>query len=383
MRIGIDARLWNQTGVGRYIRNLVKYLYLLDKNNEYVLFVRSEDLRDIQLKPNRKWKIVKTDIAWHSFKEQFSLPVILKRENMDLVHFPYFSVPIFYSRPYVVTIHDLIIDHFPTGKASSWPYPVYLLKRIFYKFVMLNEVKKAARIIVPSIATRDELVLHYGLSKDKIDVIYEGGFDAVDFSSMLTQEQNLLNNQKGLGLEKGKYFLYVGNAYPHKNLDRLIQAFGSFSEKSNKNYRLVLVGKEDYFYKKLKERIKKTNVQKFISFYGQATDRELIILYRNAMAIIIPSLMEGFGLTALEAMSCRCLVLSSDIFALREVCGEAAFYFDPLNIESIVKKIETICNLNSKETKKLQELGFERAKLFSWFEMAKKTKDLYESCDCI
>jgi len=127
MRIGIDARLWNESGVGRYIRNLVKQLQILDKTNSYVLFVRSEDadrIKNHELKTkDDNWKFVITDIQWHTIEEQLLFPKILNKENLDLVHFPYFSVPIFYNKPYIVTIHDLILHNFPTGKASTMPAP--------------------------------------------------------------------------------------------------------------------------------------------------------------------------------------------------------------------------------------------------------------------
>src|SRR5690242_4609839 len=130
MRIGIDGRLWNETGVGRYIRNLVWGLQEFDKKNEYVLFIKKGlKIDDLRLK-NDPWKVVETEIHWHSLAEQIKFPQILYKENLDLMHFPYFSLPIFYNKPFVVTIHDLIINHFPTGKASTLPYPLYLMKRI-------------------------------------------------------------------------------------------------------------------------------------------------------------------------------------------------------------------------------------------------------------
>src|SRR3989344_536699 len=106
MKIGIDGRLWNETGVGRYIRNLIENLKEIDKDNEYVLFMRAKDIRE--LKPQyEKFKVVQTDIRWHTLEEQIMLPQILGKENLDLVHFPYFSAPIFYKKPYIITIHDL------------------------------------------------------------------------------------------------------------------------------------------------------------------------------------------------------------------------------------------------------------------------------------
>src|SRR6266498_3613752 len=146
MRIGIDARLWNETGVGRYIRNLVWQLQVLDKKNEYVLFVKP-DWKDKKFRDDEathsRWKIVRTDIQWHTLDEQLVFYKVLENELLDLVHFPYFSIPILYNRPFVITIHDLIINHFSTGKASTLPFPIYHIKRLGYQFVLKQAAKKA------------------------------------------------------------------------------------------------------------------------------------------------------------------------------------------------------------------------------------------------
>src|SRR5947209_4569205 len=133
MRIGIDARLWNQTGVGRYIRNLVLNLGKIDKKNEYVLFTLAKNNVRVN---SSNFKIVETDIPWHSLREQFEFTSLLKREDLDLVHFPYISAPLFYNKPFVLTIHDLIIHHYPTGRASTLPFPFYGIKLLAYRFLV-------------------------------------------------------------------------------------------------------------------------------------------------------------------------------------------------------------------------------------------------------
>lgn len=367
MKIGIDARLWGERGVGRYIRNLVKYLQVLDKENDYVLFVRSKDygrMKDEGLRIN--WKIVKADVRWHSIDEQLRLPSILEKEKLDLVHFPYFSVPIFYSGKFVVTIHDLILHHFPTGEASTLPLSLYQLKLLGYKFVINQVAKKAKKIITVSQTTKSEIVDHLGINPEKVVVTYEGVDDKIaNRKSQISKVQ----------LKTKNYFLYVGNAYPHKNLERLLEAFKKFYNLKPKTYNLVFVGKEDYFYKRLKEKVKKMGLSKNVIFYGEVTDEELSKLYKNAKALILPSLMEGFGLPAVEAMANRCLVLASDIPALREVCDETAIYFNPYDAGDIAKKMnETLSNAFSKNI----EEGLKQIRKFSWQEMAEKTLKTYE-----
>ena len=349
MRIGIDVRLQNESGVGRYIRNLVEWLPKIDKKNEYSL--------------------IAPKIRWHSLKEQILFPRVLEKEGFDLVHFPYFSVPALYKGPFVVTIHDLTINHFPTGKASTLSYPVYLLKHLGYRFVLKQAIKNAKKIIVPSKSTKKEILEHFTIPEKKIVVIYEG------VSEKIKNNRTVLRSSKRTVLEKS-YFLYVGNAYPHKNLERLSEAFLKL-----KDLKLILVGREDYFYTRLKKKVKEMGLSNQVIFYGEANDQELSWLYQNAIALVLPSLMEGFGLPALEAMACGSLVLASDIPALKEVCGETAVYFDPYNVEEMEDKMSHVLTRDDKGQyqRRIRE-GKERAKMFSWKKMAEQTLKVYENC---
>ncbi len=169
------------------------------------------------------------------------------------------------------------------------------------------------------------------------------------------------------------HFLYIGNAYPHKNLEFLIDVFDTLpSEK------LILVGKEDYFYKRLKRRVKKMRLEDRIIFQGEVSDSQLSLFYQKAKALIIPSLIEGFGLPALEAMANGCLVLASSIPTLREVCADAALYFDPKNKENLKEKILDVSNTPEK-FEKIIELGIRRSNEFSWKKTAEETLKVYES----
>ena len=363
MRIGIDARLWEQTGVGRYIRNLAANLQKIDKKNHYVLFIRSADLESVSKEvTNKNWEIVETNIRWHSIAEQIKLPLLLNKHKLDLVHFPYFSVPISYKKPYVVTIHDLIINHFSTGEASTLAYPVYVGKRLSYKFIIGQAAKRAKKIIVPSNATKEEIIDHLKILEKKISVIPEAS------------DKNLkTRNPKAKNPEK--YFLYVGNAYPHKNLLSLIYAFNKIA-KDDKNLKLILVGHKDFFYQRLEEEYKSDK----IIFYGKATDRELANLYSNAIALVMPSLMEGFGLPVLEAMSLRCLVVCSNIPSFKEIASNSAIYFKPEDANDIKETMKSVYLNNEKYRKEKLEPAFKRSQKYSWEKAAVETLNVYESC---
>src|SRR3989344_2388788 len=131
MRIGIDARLYSETGIGRYLSNVLEELKLLDDKNEYTVFMAPENYELFSV-PSKNWQKAALDIRWHSVKEQLQLPGILSKFRLDLIHFPYFNVPVFYTGKYTLTVHDLIIDHFPTGRASTHNPLEYYLKRLAY-----------------------------------------------------------------------------------------------------------------------------------------------------------------------------------------------------------------------------------------------------------
>jgi glycosyltransferase involved in cell wall biosynthesis len=368
MKIGIDCRLWNETGVGRYIRNLVLNLQNLDRKNTYTLFVLDKDNKEIlnQIQ-NDKFKTTIADIKWHSMEEQLKFPQILNNGKLDLVHFPYFSVPIFYNKPFVVTVHDLIIDHFSTGKASTLPETVYKLKLLGYKLVLDKTIKRAKKIIAVSNATKNEIIDHLKISPQKIAVVYEG----VD--AKISNVKNQISNPK---LKSQKYFLYVGNAFPHKNLDRLLESLKIL----NSDVNLVLVGKDDYFYQRLMKKVASMNLSDKVIVLHNVNDEELSNLYKNALALVAPSLMEGFGLPALEALANKCLVLSSDIPSSREVLGDAAIYFNPHDIQDMAKKMNDVYLNNIYHLSEKKERGLRRAADFSWEKTARETLKTYEGC---
>ncbi|MCL4397613.1 glycosyltransferase family 4 protein [Patescibacteria group bacterium] len=351
MRIGIDARLWNETGVGRYIRSIFKYLPEIDKENEYVWFFSKKEFEAVEM-PSPKWKKVLADVHWHTLREQLLLPWIFSREKLDLLHFPYFSFPILYPGKFVITIHDLIFDHYKTGKWSTLPGWLYVIKKTGYHLVNWVSVFRAERIFTLSNDAKSEIVKHYKADPDKISVIYESG--ALEGTS-----------KPGKPLTVKPYLLYVGNAHPHKNVETLIKAAEILKMK------LVLVGNDKFFYPRLPK-------SKYVEVIGEVPNSRLADWYRHASAFVTSSKMEGFGIPPLEAMSVGCPAIVSDIPVFHEVYGDAAVYFnqnDPKDIARVIK--ETL-----KDKEKLKELtdrGYKRAKSYSWERCVKETRKIYES----
>lgn len=373
MRIGIDARLWNQTGVGRYIRNLVNGIGEIEQKkesgNKYVIFLQKKEFDEVSFKSSSLEKCL-ADIPWHTISEQLRFPKLLNRQNLDLVHFPYFSVPVFYKKPSVITIHDLILNDYSTGRASTLPYPIYQIKKIGYNFVISQAVSNAIKIIVPSRAVESDLNRHFQSIKDKIMVTYEGVFETLPFDKKANS--SLLPNKP--------YFLRVGNMYPHKNVEMLINSFTLFiHDKKNENILLLLAGKNDFFRTRIERSIPE-EVKDKILFIDNPTDASLLELYKNSLGVIVPSLIEGFSLTALEALSQGAVVLASDIPVHREICGKAAIFADPKNVLDILEKMNIIVDMDKRTRASYRELGLKKVKEFSWERMVSQTIKIYESC---
>ena len=177
------------------------------------------------------------------------------------------------------------------------------------------------------------------------------------------------------------FLLYVGNAYPHKNLNTLLKVFAQLHNE-HPELRLVLVGKIDYFYKRVQEEARvlnlwqEGNVNSPVIFPGYVPDAQLEILYAEARVYVFPSLYEGFGLPPLEAMAQGCPVISSDRGSLKEILGEAAYYFNPEDEADMLVKINTLLN-DSEKRNELKKLGYLQAKKYNWWECARRTLKVY------
>lgn len=366
MRIGIDARLYAQTGVGRYLRNLIEQLQLIDDRNEYIIYLRSQEYDLVSLQ-NKKWQKRKADIPWHTVTEQIKLPLILLADNLDVAHFPYFNVPIFYPKKYLLTIHDLIVDHFDTGRASTLPYPLYLVKRLGYKTSLTLGIKKASWITAISDTTKQEIIDHYGVLENKITVTY----DALDLKFLET-----VKTYKPKSYYKFSYILYVGNAYPHKNLERLIKALKIIRQK--RDIKLVLAGDDRYFYPRLAEFAKGLRLADDVIFFGNANDKQLVNLYSNALCLIFPSLMEGFGLPNFESLACGKLPVMSDILVFREIWNDLPDYFYPTDEKDMAAKILKVLDLPDAQYQKKLERLKKRLDDFNWRKTAEETLKIYK-----
>ena len=364
-KIGIDCRLWGtgNTGIGRYTQELVENLQKIDHENEYILFCRQKDFEKIDI---ADWKKIVADIPHYSFLEQTALVQIFLRENLDLLHTPHFNVPILYPKPYIITIHDILWHksygtHSYGTNVTNLSAPFYWGKYAAYRVAVKFAVKKARKIIVPSHAVEKDIVGFFPKAKNKICVTYEGVSDLA---------------KGGVIKNKAPYILYVGNLYPHKNIEMLVRALACYHilERGNK---LIIGCGRSIFLNKFQQFLGKEGVTDFVEVKSTVSDKELAGLYKNAQAFVFPTLSEGFGLPGLEAMSCETPVVCSDIPVLREIYGNAALYFNPRDPRDIAEKVQKV--LEDKATRmNLVRAGGIQIKKYSWRKMAQQTLNVYK-----
>jgi glycosyltransferase involved in cell wall biosynthesis len=367
MRIGLDLRmLGGGSGISRYISELSQQILTQDKHNEYVLFFNRLDQPTRELYQKFGQKMVETGISQYSYNEQLKLPAIFRKENLDLLHVPHFNAPILYGGKFVTTIHDLTHTKFP-GKKKS-----HLFSRLAYNLVVLNAVKRSKKIIAVSGATKNELKDFFG-SADKVQIVHEG---INQVYQVMDREEALSKIANGFNITK-PFILYVGVWRRYKNLPALSRVFGRLVE-SGLDMELVLAGEPDQFYPEIQEQVLSGKHKDRIKAVGRVSDEDLKYLYNSCRLFVLPSLAEGFGLTALEAAACGAPVAASDIPALREVMGQGAEFFDPLNEDNMFDVLKNLV-VNENRLEELANLGLSRSKHFSWKQAGEETIKVYES----
>lgn len=368
MHIGIDARFYGPfgKGLGRYVQKLIEHLERLPHDHRFTIFLRQENWDAYQPRDERFVKCL-ADFPWYSLREQTHLPGLLRRAGCDRVHFPHYNVPLLYRRPFFVTIHDLIVSRYPTVRASTLNPLVYWAKHLAYQFVIRSAIQRAHAILTVSEYSKRILQENYRIPANRITVTYEAA------EALARNVSPNLSDRFRLSVP---YLLYVGNAYPHKNLEGLVRAFAILQQQMTSPIHLVLVGKKDYFYERVHALVAKSGLSDLVHFPGYVTDEELAALYRHAQLYVFPSFEEGFGLPPLEAMQASVPVASSDRSCLPEVLGNAAEYFDPSRPDMIAQSLRALLE-NEPRRRELIRLGHERVSRFRWEDLARKTLDVY------
>ena len=365
--IVIDARLYGpkHTGIGRYTKNLLLALSQLPDFTKYkfTLIIYKELEKDIKKDLGDNFNYVTTNIKHYSLKEQLFLPFLIYKLHPDLVHFTHFNKPLFYFGPSVVTIHDLIKHFFKGRLTTTKNASIYWLKHFFYLF-LTKIVIKTNTIIVPSDYWREYIINHYHISPSKITTTYE----AIDPAFIKNNNQKIRNSK----LEIRNYILYTGNLYPHKNINIIIEALRKLP-----NIRLKIICSRNYFSQNVEDLLKKYKMTHQVDFLGYIPDVEFKQIYHQALALVHPSLMEGFSLTGLEAMSLGCPVISSNSTCLPEIYQNSVLYFDPNNAKELISQIKKLQN-NPELRENLINLGYQQIAKYSWNNTAKQTFSIYQ-----
>ena len=364
MRIAIDARKLRDYGIGTYVRNLLRHLSRLDSTTEYVLLCNGEDCGALEAL-GENFRAVVDSSAPYSIREQISVPLDLRREGIDLFHAPHYVLPPLTPCRSIVTIHDCIHLRFPQ----------YLPNRLAYAYARASlwiATHRSSRVLTVSEASKRDILKYFRVPAAKIDVIYNAiderfGEAPDDEEVARVRERYQLNDP---------FVLYAGNIKPHKNLERLIEAFHELRKGDLEHVKLLIIGDEISKYATLRRAVHHYQLHKHVRFFGFVPDKTLAVLYRLASVFVFPSLYEGFGLPPLEAMASGTPVITSNVSSLPEVVGDAALLIDPYDASAIAAAMRQVLTEPALR-EDLRRRGLQRVREFSWERSVRRVREIY------
>lgn len=354
MRVILDARMVFHSGIGRYIRNLYRELRRQAPDLLLTLLIEPRMAGQAQQDIGRA-DIIPFRAKIYGFSEQLRGSWLCRAHarQASLFHFPHYNVPWFLPGRSIVTVHDLTHFQFPD---SFGRLRVRLARKLF-----AQSVRRAARLIVVSQATRQALEATFPEASGKTTVIYHGVEEHFrPLSGAPVEDFKRRRNA-------GRFFLYVGSAKAHKNLPRLLEAFAAVRTRY-RELQLVLLGIEPS---------EPWTQMAGVRAYPHVDDEHLILWYNAAEALLLPSLNEGFGLPALEAMACGTPVIASNVASLPEVVGDAGLLVNPWHTEALTHAMDLLIS-HPDLRHDLRTKGLQRAASFSWVTAAAQTLQLYQ-----
>lgn len=364
MRIAIDARKLHDYGIGTYVRNLVRSLARIDHENEYVLLCKPSDCPAVTALGDN-FRAVPEPSGNYSVKEQWHMPITLRRVGADVFHAPHYVLPPMLPCPAVVTIHDCIHLRFPDYLPNRFAY-------VYAKAFMTMAARRAARVLTVSEASKRDILGYLRVPAAKVEVIYNG-LDHRFSHAPDTAEVERVRQRFQL---TDPFLLYAGNIKPHKNVDRVIEAFARLKKRGHASLRLLIIGDEISKSPQLRRAVHRLQLHHQVRFLGFVPNEMLAVLYRLADVFVFPSLYEGFGLPPLEAMASGTPVVTSNVSSLPEVVGDAALLVDPRDAEAIAGAVERILEDPALRRSLIQK-GLVRSREFSWERAARRIRDVY------
>jgi len=351
-RVGINALYLIPGQVGGteiYLCELLRALATIDSVNDYFVFTNMETDSDLVPRhPNFHWKpqavhahIRPARILW----EQIVLPIEAARYRLDVLFNPGFTAPVFAPCRQVTVFHDL--QHKRHPEYFRW------FDLPFWRLLLWASAHRSHRLIAVSEATRADLLSFYRIPAERVTVVHHGVESA--FSHLGRSETET-------------YLLCVSTLHPHKNVPRLIRAYG----RKKRDFRLILAGMRGFHTRAIEALIAEMGLQDAVQVTGWVSRDDLYELYARARAFIYPSTFEGFGMPVLEALAAGIPTACSDIPPLREVAGDATLFFDPLDEDAIAAAIERVM-IDHSLRERLAQAGPERARPFTWKRSAEQT----------
>jgi glycosyltransferase involved in cell wall biosynthesis len=367
MRIAYDATAIPRlmAGAAVYTYELARALAAVDRENEYVIFARGPHFDDLPaMRPGlRVVKVRAPSRPLRLLWEQSVLPMRLRRLRIDVLHSPHHTTPLVSCGcRRVVTIHDLTFLLLPER------YPP--TRRLYFQVMTRLSARVADAVIVPSEAVREDVVRLLRVPPERLFVVPEAAGPAFHPQDAVAIEA--VRSRYGL---EGPFLLSVGSLEPGKNRERLLQAFARLRDRGLK-HSLVVAGQQAWRYEGEAPLARRLGLAESVRFLGHVPRADLPALYSAADALVFPSLYEGFGLPALEALACGTPVVVSNVSALPEVVDDAALQVSPLDVEALADAMERLLR-DDRLRADLRERGLQRAAQFSWEKAARQTAEVY------
>lgn len=387
VRVAIDGTCWaNQRGYGRYMREVLTELWRIDRDNEYVMITDSQSVRTTKFPENIPMRIAElgqspVDGASAGSRrrigDMFALGKTARAEPCDVFFFSsvFSYFPYFGRGRVVLVIHDAIAERHPREVFPDFR------SRMFWNIKTRLAIHEADQLVTVSEYSRREIADVFRLSEDSISVVSESASPI--FVQAFGQALDAGARESiGLG-EDEKYFIYVGGFAPHKNLDRMIRAYGGLCEAHPEEApALVMVGEIDKqtFMSNIKDLqglIDRLGLSRRVHFPGFVADEELAPLYANAVGLLLPSLREGFGLPAVEAAAAGTPVIATRNSPLPEVLEGGGIFVEPTSDGDLADALK-IFTTQSAERDKMARAARERATALSWTDSARALKRCFE-----
>lgn len=367
MRIVIDTRII-ETSTGRYMQRLLEHIndtYAQKDGHIYSALIPSAYIEKWQKRlPNIQ--VVAADQKWYSLAEQWSLYRQLKRLDPDLVHFTMPQQPLLWHRPSITTIHDMTLIRFDNIRPGESALKYHVKQRVF-RTLLRVVLRRSLAVISPTEFVRQDLGAFFG--KKYLDKIHV---------TPLAGEIPDVDPEPITPFIDKRYLFFVGNAFPYKNVWRIVEAFREL-KKDYPDLYLLLAGKKDAFYDEIEARCITEGISN-VHFLGFISDGEKRWALQNAEAFVTASVSEGFCMPILEAMIEGCPVISSNASCLPEVVGKAGLLFDPHSTTELVTTVKSLMS-DTSLCKELVEKGYSHAHSYSWERMVEQVHDIYMSAN--